>query len=259
MEQTTGSTTATVIVKATPVISASHRETVCCAAVTNTLEWMRLYPVSFRYLKDGQKFGRWDRIEVQWRRPKADKRPESYRIDQDGLTIVGKMKEGERARLLDPICVASLRAEREAGRTLALLRPDEIFEFRAEQKSLADIHKEEDRMSAMRAQGDLLNGAESEGVVPLEPCPYRFVYRYRDADGEHRGTCQDWETDATFYRFRREHGDAGALRRMTEIFGDDYPRRGMALAMGTHSRRPDQWLVNGVIRLDRAGHGDLFL
>jgi hypothetical protein len=36
---------------------------------------------------------------------------------------------------------------------------------------------------------------------------------------------------------------------MAAKFGDEYPKRGMALAMGTHRYRPDQWLINGVIRL----------
>ena len=38
---------------------------------------------------------------------------------------------------------------------------------------------------------------------------------------------------------------------MEETFGEDYPRKGMAFEMGTHSRRPDQWLLVGVLRLDR--------
>jgi hypothetical protein len=37
---------------------------------------------------------------------------------------------------------------------------------------------------------------------------------------------------------------------MTDKFGREYPEKGMALAMGTHRYRTDQWLINGVIRLD---------
>ena len=36
-----------------------------------------------------------------------------------------------------------------------------------------------------------------------------------------------------------------------------YPRAGMALAMGTHRRWPDQWLVNGVIRMTETTQGQL--
>jgi hypothetical protein len=37
---------------------------------------------------------------------------------------------------------------------------------------------------------------------------------------------------------------------MERVFGEEYPGKGMLLAMGTHSIYPDTWLINGVIRLD---------
>jgi hypothetical protein len=37
---------------------------------------------------------------------------------------------------------------------------------------------------------------------------------------------------------------------MKRVFGEEYPRKGMLLAMGTHSLYPETWLINGVIRLD---------
>ena len=66
-----------------------------------------------------------------------------------------------------------------------------------------------------------------------------------------RGVCQDWEIDATFFNWRQLYGETAALERMARVFGEDYPRKGMLLAMGTHSLYPDTWLINGVIRLDR--------
>jgi len=87
-------------------------------------------------------------------------------------------------------------------------------------------------------------------ALPRNPCPYEFVYRFRDDDGIHIGTCQDWETETTFFRRLQEMAsEQAALDWMQQKFGHDYPREGMALAMGTHRHRPDQWLVNGVIRL----------
>ena len=37
---------------------------------------------------------------------------------------------------------------------------------------------------------------------------------------------------------------------MQRVFGNDYPKKGMVLAMGTYSLYPDVWLINGIIRLD---------
>ena len=253
--QREGEVEATVLVKASPTYSSKHRETVCCAAVDDYRQWLRVYPVSFRYLDKAQKFGRWHRIRLRWRRPNDDSRIESRRIDQDAIEIAGKMPEGERATFFDPLCVGSLNSELAAGRSLALLRPNDVFEFKAIAKDAAELDKERDRNALIRTQGDLL---ANTNVVPLEPCPFRFIYKYRDDDGDHIGTCQDWETEATFFRLRGKLGETAALQRMAEVFGHNYSRDGMALAMGTHSRRPKQWLVNGVLRLDRLAQVDLF-
>jgi SulP family sulfate permease len=85
----------------------------------------------------------------------------------------------------------------------------------------------------------------------LRSCPYVFKYHYRDDDGIHEGTCQDWETEQTYFaRLRDQPSEEAALAWMVQKFGEEYPAKGMALAMGTHRYRPDQWLINGVIRLN---------
>ena len=87
-------------------------------------------------------------------------------------------------------------------------------------------------------------------VLPYEPCPYNLKYRYRTKDGNREGTCQDWEIEATYYRWTKQYGSERALLEMNKVFGEEYPTKGMLLAMGTHSQHPGTWLINGVIRLD---------
>lgn len=56
-------------------------------------------------------------------------------------------------------------------------------------------------------------------AIPRHPCPYSFVYRYRDDDGPHDGTCQDWETEATFFQRLKEMGsEQEALDRMQQVW-----------------------------------------
>jgi len=57
-------------------------------------------------------------------------------------------------------------------------------------------------------------------------------------------------TDATFYNWKHHYGEQKALEYMQNVFGVEYPKKGMVLAMGTHSLYPDTWLINGIIRLD---------
>ena len=108
-----GNTEAVDIIKAAPQIGKRHGETVCCAGIDLHGNWLRLYPISFRTLGDGKRFGRWDRIKFNWRLPSDDQRPESRRVDQDSLEIMGELKHRERQNFLSNTIVTSLNAERE--------------------------------------------------------------------------------------------------------------------------------------------------
>lgn len=246
-----------VIVKAAPRASQTHGETVCIAAVNRSGDWVRLYPVSFRDLADAQRFGRWDHLRFRWRRPRtaSDARTESRRVDTSSIVIVGQLPTSQRNALLNRIAVRSLKKERAEGRSLALLRP-EIIGFRAVRRTAEDMEKQRSTYAAIEAQAGLFEAIGK--AIPRDPCPYSFLYRYRDDDGDHEGTCQDWETEATFFRRLKElTSEQAALDWMHQKFGEEYPRQGMALAMGTHRHRPDQWLINGVIRMNASDQGQL--
>jgi hypothetical protein len=149
-----GSTEAIIIIKAAPQVGQRHGETVCCAGIDLYGHWLRLYPVSFRTLEGGQKFGRWDRIKFKWQRPNDDPRPESRRVNQQSIEIVGELKASERGNFLAKSIVSSLARERETGRSLALLKP-EILDFKSEKKSQSDLDAEIRRYEELRAQADL--------------------------------------------------------------------------------------------------------
>ncbi|WP_232824538.1 hypothetical protein, partial [Blastomonas sp. UPD001] len=156
------------------------------------------------------------------------------------------MAVAQRDPLLNRIAVSSLKKERAENRSLALLKP-EIIDFRAVRRSPEDLAKHRATYESIAAQAGLFEAIGR--IIPRDPCPFDFVYRYRDDDGDHTGTCQDWETEATFFARRREMAtEREAVAWMLQKFGEEYPRQGMALAMGTHRHRPDQWLINGVIR-----------
>lgn len=239
-----GRTEAVVLIKAAPQAGQRHGETVCCAGIDLYGSWLRLYPVSFRLLEDRKKFGRWDRIRFNWRLPNDDTRPESRRVDQDSIEIIKKISQLERQSFLAKSIVTSLVRERELGRSLALLRP-EILEFVVEKKSDEVLVSEKARFRALRDQSDMF----AKKATPYQPCPFNFRYRYKTDDGERFGTCQDWETEATYFRWAQMYGEQQAIYRMHKVFGEEYPRNGVVFAMGTHSQHPNTWLINGVITL----------
>src|SRR5579862_4730497 len=120
-QQRSGESEAVILIKAAPQAGTRHGETVCCAGISREQKWLRLYPVSFRTLDDGQKFGRWDRVKFRWRIPTDDRRVESRRVDQDSIVISGKLPRSQRPNFLSPLVVTGLDAERRANRSLALL------------------------------------------------------------------------------------------------------------------------------------------
>ena len=243
------------LVKAIPHAGARQGETVCCAGVTERGEWRRQYPVHFRRLAD--QFGRWTWIEYDWISPKtADTRWESRRVQEDTISVGDKMARSERARFLNPLILPSMEAAKEMGRSLALIRPRKA-RFRHKAKTTAQIAAERQKYQAASDQLSLID----RELVALDPCPYSFKFEFETNDGvKHVMTCEDWETAATFYRFERSLGGAeAALDRMDAVFNQEYPKAGMAFAMGTHSRHPDQWLLVGVLRLDAVSQMSLVL
>jgi hypothetical protein len=249
-----GEAEAVIIVKASPQVSQKYGETVCCAGVTNTRDWLRLYPITFRRLEDTKKFKRWDHIRFRWWKPRDDQRPESRRVDQESIEIIGELPKTERPRLLADMEVTSLSMAERQGKTLALLRPQNP-RFIIEPKPSDEIAQEKHDYDLICKQPDMFF---AEKLLPLNPCPFKFKYSYRTDDGLREGTCQDWETDATFFRWRNQYGEEQALKRMQDVFGKEYPENGMVLAMGTHSRYPNIWLINGVVRLDETMQAPLF-
>jgi hypothetical protein len=243
-----GVSRAVVLVKAVPQASENHGETVCVAALDEYGGWHRLYPVNFQDLNANQRFRRWDVIEFAWRLPEVskDRRSESKRVVQASVQIVGTLKPSERQRYLEKAVVRGERAEYQAGRSLALIRPINP-KFRYQVRSAEEIERVRRGYDDIRRSPDLFGTTD---IVPREPSPFEFYYEYTDEDGKHDKRCHDWETERTFLKWRDLHDEERALQDMQRVFGEDYPQRGMALAMGTHGQRNWQWMIIGVLRMD---------
>lgn len=162
-----------ILVKASPQISQKYGETVCCAGLTFSGEWLRLYPVTFRRLEDAKKFGRWDHIRFYWRRPKGDPRPESRRVDQQSIEIIRRLSTRDIQQLLHKVEVTGLKALKDEGKSFALLRPANPI-FIIERKSSDEIAQEKNDFDSIGKQEDMFY---QEILLPLEPCPYKFKYR----------------------------------------------------------------------------------
>ncbi len=87
-------------------------------------------------------------------------------------------------------------------------------------------------------------------LAALEPVPYAFEFNYEDGAGKHKMQCGDWETSAAFWRLSKGYDEQVALDHLSKVYNEEYPSKGMVFAMGTIKKRPKQWTLLGVIRLD---------
>ncbi len=218
-------------------------------------QWRRQYPIHFRRLKD--QFSRWQWIEYDWIAPGSDdRRKESRRVQEDTIQLGDVMPRQKRAAFLEPILTGSTAEAASKGMSLTLVRPAKV-RFRYKPKTAREIAEERQAYEDAARQTSFLD--PDPDLIALNPCPYAFHFDWTDADGKaHKATCDDWETAVTFYRRERDIGADEALASMAKTFGEEYPEKGMAFAMGTHSRRSEQWLLVGVLRLDQVNQLSLF-
>jgi hypothetical protein len=236
-----------ILVKAAPLVGERQGEMVCCAGVTAEGQWRRQFPIHFRTLGDNKKFKRWHWIDYQWMKPRNDNRWESHWVQEDTISLRNELPPRQRANFLNPLIVPSTAHAAQNGNSLALVRPIDP-KFSWNKKPSTSIEEEKRKFEAVARQTSMFD----DSVRAYTPCPYEFRYDYHTEDGKHHShKCLDWETDVTFYRWCERHSETQTLAKMEQVFGQAYPKNGVVFALGTHSQRPDQWLLVGVIRLDR--------
>lgn len=242
-----------ILVKALPHRSSSYFETVCCAGVGRDLKWRRLYPVPFRILKNGQKFGRWHWVRYSFTDPAHDGRRESQKVVPESIEVGSKLKSSERSRIASALTRESVSEAEALGETLTLIRPEDVS-FAWKRKSDAELHEERNKHADLARQLSMFD----EPAGPLEPCPFEFSFKWKSSIGTaHSHTCDDWETSTGFSRRRESLGEAAALQSLRETYEEEYLQRGMRFALGTHSRRMRQWLLVGIVRVDEVAQGEL--
>lgn len=239
-----------ILVKAYPQPSQKYEETVCCAGITDTGEFLRLYPVPYRRLKPEQRFGRFDVIEAIIERDNSDFRPESHKVDPDSIVIVNhetKLDETAKVRLWAPFVVDSLtnlKIENHAThRSLGIIKPDEgSLKFRAKRHNRDP--EEEAAFASMYSQQGLF---VDKPLPPLQ-MQYQFGYSFTCGGTAHEMKIHDWEAQATYFNYLRRYGDENVLAEMRKQYEEVIPRQNLHFVMGTMKAHPRQFIVIGMLR-----------
>jgi hypothetical protein len=230
-----------ILVKAVPQPSKKYGETVCCAGVTRQGHWRRLYPIRYRHLGSGG-FARWQWVRCRTALRKSDARAESRRVAEDSIQPLAALQAPERPRFLQPLIRGSVAQAAAHGVSLTLLRPKEST-FVWSRRSPSEVETERLAYREAARQRDLFDKELSE----ITPAPFTFRLRFRDADGSHDHQCEDWETEAAFWKLSRKYEEAEVLRHLDQEYNARRPGRGMLLAMGNMAARPQTWLLLGIL------------
>jgi hypothetical protein len=235
-----------------PHPSESYDELVCTAGVTQRGEWVRLYPIDYRYRPKNQQFRKfqWIDVDLEPRGAGNDIRKESRRPQLASIQLVGlpiPTDDNWRARreIIDALphsTLGELEAQYESDRTsLGVLRPAQILDL---------VVEPADREWKGPWQ-DLHNQLRLFEAPPkkLEKLPFKWSYVFTCADRSEPYTrmIEDWELGALFLKLRDEHGDEKAA----QLVRDRYLKvlaasdRDIRFFMGT--RFPyNTWLIVGV-------------
>jgi len=230
-----------ILVKTYPNPSKNYLETVCTAGVTETGEWIRLYPVSYRYLENNQQYPKYSWIEVEVKKASNDNRIESYKPRMESIKVIrpplgGKQQWEEAKSILIPKAnksLCELMQLKNQNISLGIFKPLEITEFYWE-KEAPDWTEEEKQILIQQN----LFGIEKK---PLEKVPYSFHYRFRCNDENcsgHDMTIIDWEIHQAYRSWKAKYGEDDALYKIKKKWLDTLfaPDRDTYFIVGTHHR-----------------------
>lgn len=240
---------ALVLVKAYPQPSQKYEETVCCAGISPTGEFLRIYPVRYRRLPKEKRFERWDVLEFEARKATDDFRPESRHVNEDTIVIVqpsSSIEEVQRVRMWAPHVAKSLTALKEDNKTtersLGIVRPDPgSVRFKA--RRLRKDSVEDGEIQALFRQQSLLDAI----ALPSLTIEYEFSYRFTSDGTAHEMKIHDWEVQAAHHHYKIKYGDQ-ALDKLKHEYEVNIPARNLHFVMGTMKAHPRQFIVIGLLR-----------
>lgn len=192
-------------------------------------------------------------MRFKYRLPRRDRRVESCHVYEDSIAVERPLPSDERSPLLCPLIAGSADEAMRRGSSLTLVRPRNS-KFIAKRKSASAIEAEREAYRRAARQWSILD----EELAELEPSPYEFRFKFEDDAGLHECRNGDWETHATFWRWKNAYGEADALSRLAAVYNEQYPSKGMVFALGNMAKRPKTWQLLGVLRLDDLSQPDLF-
>jgi hypothetical protein len=226
-------------------------EVSCTAGITDSHQWIRLFPIPYRFLSFDKRFRKYQWIELQVKKS-TDPRPESYEADIDSIKIMTEPLPPDahwkaRKELLYPLkadSLCSLKTQRDASGTptIGFFKAKTIHSFRIEATSTQWT-------PAQRARLQQSSYFDVRPKEELEKIPYDFSYRFTcntPTCPGHELMCTDWEIGESYRKWSKQYGSD-----WQRYFRDRYETE-MILANDTHffvgtlHEHPSTWIIIGL-------------
>jgi hypothetical protein len=249
-----------ITVKTYPIPSKKYDELVCTAGVTESGEFIRLYPINFRDLPYTQQYRKYQWIEVLAEKHQGrDVRKESYRPDCDSIKILGEpipsnpSNWAERAKYAlarKSRSMEDLYEQQTVDRTsLGIFKPKKVNDLVISPDDASWSPKFLHALQQYR-----LFEYRQKTLLPPRKVPFRFHYCFECDDPgctrNHRMMIEDWEVGARFWRmvdqYGKSHCEAAEEVRdhfLNNICGSD---KDTHFYVGTILAHPKTWVVIGV-------------
>ena len=253
-----------IVVRTYPVPARKGIEVSCTAGVTDSGQWVRLFPVPYRFLDTDKRFRKYQWIDVSVLKAANDPRPESYKLNADSIRV-GESVSSEnqwraRRKLLRPLVRHSLceiqRTRSQNGfPTLGLFKPAQIKRLVIEPAKQPDWTLE---------QADLLRQTllfSNNPDQPLEKVPLDFRYEFTCQDPQctgHRMICTDWEMGQSYRVWTKKYGadwEAAFRHRYEKEMIEKFDTH---FYVGTLHQYPDVWIIVGLFYPPPITAPDLF-
>lgn len=247
-----------ITVKTYPIPSSKYDELVCTAGVTETGDFIRLYPVNFRDLPWSQQYRKYQWLEVDAAKHVGrDSRKESYRPTCETIHLLGEpisSKNNWAERSKYALAKASQSMEELVARqvedktSLGIFRPKEVLDLVVKPD---DPEWKPGFRNALLQQRLWENRKASK--EPPRKLPFKFQYKFMCDDhrcnGCHQMMIEDWELGALYWRcIDRGATESEACAKVKEKFLDQLcdAARDTHFYVGTVLAHPKSWVVIGV-------------
>jgi hypothetical protein len=263
MPNTWGTKRVLITVRTYPVPASRTVEASCTGGITDGGEWIRLFPVPYRFLDEDKRFKKWQWIDVDVIKAPNDPRLESYKLNIEKIQIrdgVGPQdKWRARREIVKPLMRPSLceiRREREnkGFPTLGIFKPGKIKRLTAE-PTPQQWSAEELRILQ---QDTLFQKAPEE---TLEKIPFNFRYEFQCADPSctgHEMMCTDWEMGEAYRKWRRDYGADWEGRFRQRFETEMIEKFDTHFFVGTVHKHPNNWIIVGLFYPPKLATADLF-